>query len=145
MGGAFARTGLVAEIISEEMEEPKRVPGGAHAHFILCTDPFVGSANTDANGAVGTIFAVYRRREHSRSDQFHRRGSEQVAAGYVMYGPSTLLVYTCAGVNGFTLVPGLGEFLLPHVELRCPVRGNYFSANLGHLKQAKESLWPLKT
>ena len=136
MAGAFARTGLVAEIISEEMDKPKRVPGGANAHFILCTDPLDGSSNTDANGAVGTIFAVYRRRDNSRSDQFRRRGSEQVAAGYVMYGPSTLLVYTsCAGVNGFTLDPGLGEFLLSHVELRCPVRGNYFSANLGHLKQ----------
>ena len=62
MAGAFARTGLVAEIISEEMEESKRVPGGANAHFILCTDPLDGSSNTDANGAVGTIFPVYRRR-----------------------------------------------------------------------------------
>jgi fructose-1,6-bisphosphatase I len=60
MTRTFARTGLVAEIISEEMVEPKRVPGGANAHFILCTDPLDGSANTDANAAVGTIFAVYR-------------------------------------------------------------------------------------
>jgi len=135
MSEAFARTGLVAEIISEEMEKPIRVPGGANAHFVLCTDPLDGSSNTDSNGAVGTIFAVYRRRENSR-DEFLRRGSEQVAAGYVMYGPSTLLVYTsCAGVNGFTLDPELGEFLLSHVEIRCPTRGNYFSANLGNLHQ----------
>jgi fructose-1,6-bisphosphatase I len=80
-----------------------------------------GSSDTDANGVVGAIFAV-------------PAGSEQVAARYVMYGPSTLLIYTsCAGVNGFTLDPGLGEFLLSHVELRCSVRRNYFSANLGQL------------
>jgi fructose-1,6-bisphosphatase I len=136
---AFAQTGLVAEIISEEMEAPRSVPGGSDAHFVLCTDPLDGSANTDTNGAVGTIFAVYRRRENSRSGdwlQVLRRGSEQVAAGYVMYGPSTLLVYTSyAGVNGFTLDPNLGEFLLSHSDIRCPVRGSYFSANLGHLQQ----------
>jgi fructose-1,6-bisphosphatase I len=136
---AFARTGLVAEIISEEMEEPRRVPGGSDAQFILCTDPLDGSANTDSNGALGTIFAVYRRRGNSGSGdwlQVLRRGSEQVAAGYVMYGPSTLLVYTSgAGVNGFTLDPNLGEFLLSHSDIRCPARGNYFSANLGHLQQ----------
>jgi fructose-1,6-bisphosphatase I len=136
---AFARTGLVAEIISEEMEEPKQVPGGNDAQFVICTDPLDGSSNTDANGTVGTIFAIYRRRENSPSGdwlQVLRRGSEQVAAGYVMYGPSTLLVYTsCAGVNGFTLDPNLGEFLLSHFDIRCPARGDYFSANLGHLHQ----------
>jgi len=134
---AFAGTGLVAEIISEEMEVPQTVPGGADGKFILCTDPLDGSANVEANGAVGMIFAVYRRREGSLRDSLQQvlpRGSEQVAAGYVMYGPSTLLVYTSsAGVNGFTLDPNVGEFLLSHVELRCPVRGNYLSANLAHL------------
>jgi fructose-1,6-bisphosphatase I len=65
---AFAGTGLVAEIISEEMEVPQAVPGGTDAKFILCTDPLDGSANVDANGAVGMIFAVYRRREGSLRD-----------------------------------------------------------------------------
>jgi fructose-1,6-bisphosphatase I len=137
MAAAFAGTGLVAEIISEEMEVPQTVPGGADAKFILCTDPLDGSANVDANGAVGMIFAVYRRREDWLRDSLQQvlpQGSEQVAAGYVMYGPSTLLVYTsCAGVNGFTLDPDLGEFLLSHAELHCPKRGNYLSANLAHL------------
>jgi fructose-1,6-bisphosphatase I len=134
MTETFASTGLVAEIISEEMEEPKRVPGGANAHFILCTDPLDGSSNTDANGAVGTIFAIYRRRENSPGDESVRRGADQVAAGYVMYGPSTLLVYSSrAGVNGFTLDPQLGEFLLSHSDIRCPSRGKFFSANLGNL------------
>src|SRR6185437_15892726 len=138
---AFARTGLVAEIISEELQVPVRVPGGAAARFVLCTDPLDGSANTDANGAVGTIFALYRRRGDSpREDSppVRWRGSEQVAAGYVMYGPSTLLVYTSrTGVNGFTLDPNVGEFLLSHANIRCPVRGNYLSANLAHLRR-----WP---
>jgi fructose-1,6-bisphosphatase I len=137
MVAAFAGTGLVAEIISEEMEVPQAVPGGADAKFILCIDPLDGSANVDANGAVGMIFAVYRRREGWLRDSLQQvlpKGSEQVAAGYVMYGPSTLLVYTsCAGVNGFTLDPNLGEFLLSHAEVRCPKRGNYLSANLAHL------------
>jgi fructose-1,6-bisphosphatase I len=139
MIGAFVGTGLVAEIISEEMVAVRRVPGGADAHFILCTDPLDGSSNTEVDGAVGTIFALYRRRKNSHRDdaaQVALRGSEQVAAGYVLYGPSTLLVYTsCAGVNGFTLDPDLGEFLLSHVDIRCPFRGNYFSANLGNLHQ----------
>jgi fructose-1,6-bisphosphatase I len=135
---AFAQTGLVAEIISEELEVPRRVTGGAAARFVLCTDPLDGSANTDANGAVGTIFAIYRRRGDSLKEEQRQapwRGSEQVAAGYVMYGPSTLLVYTSgAGVNGFTLDPNVGEFLLSHANIRCPVRGNYLSANLAHLR-----------
>jgi fructose-1,6-bisphosphatase I len=83
------------------------------------------------------IFAVYRRRQSSLRDsrqQVLPPGSEQVAAGYVMYGPSTLLVYTsCEGVNGFTLDPSVGEFVLSHAEIRCPLRGNYLSANLAHL------------
>jgi fructose-1,6-bisphosphatase I len=139
MIAAFARTGLVAEIVSEELEVPKRVPGGADARFVLCTDPLDGSANTDTNGAVGTIFSLYRRRGDTPREDLRQvpwRGSEQVAAGYVMYGPSTLLVYTsCAGVNGFTLDPSVGEFLLSHADIRCPVRGTYVSANLVHLRQ----------
>lgn len=135
--GAFARSGLVAIIVSEEMQAARCLPDGADARFILCTDPLDGSANVDANGAVGTIFSVYRRRESYRGDDLRqalRRGSEQVAAGYIMYGPSTLLVYTSsADVNGFTLDPCIGEFLLSHEQIRCPARGDYFSANLAHL------------
>jgi fructose-1,6-bisphosphatase I len=81
MIAAFARTGLVAEIVSEELEVPKRVPGGADARFVLCTDPLDGSANTDTNGAVGTIFSLYRRRgDTPREDlrQVSWRGSEHL-------------------------------------------------------------------
>lgn len=133
----FAGTGLVSEITSEEMERPHQVPGGAGARFILCVDPLDGSSNTEANGAAGTIFAVYRRQE-GQLESGGLRGSDQVAAGYVMYGPSTILVYTSSGaVNGFTLDPDIGEFLLSHPEMQCPRRGSYFSANMANL-----SNWP---
>ena len=139
---AFARTGLISHLVSEELEEPRHMQGAANANFVLCVDPLDGSSNTDANGALGSIFSIYRRAGHPHKDdllQIVRRGSEQVAAGYVMYGPSTVLVYTSsAGVNEFTLDPALGEFLLSHPDMRCPARGKYFSANLGNLPK-----WPV--
>ena len=104
---AFAEIGLVAAIVSEEMDEPKHVAGGNEARYLLCVDPLDGSSNTDINGPVGTIFGVYRRitaRAQESAGDLLRQGKEQVAAGYVMYGPSTVLVYTCGdGVHGFTL------------------------------------------
>ena len=133
---AFADSGLVAAIVSEEMDEARHVMGGSEARYILCVDPLDGSSNTDVNGAVGTIFGIYRKTtsgQNESAEDLLRRGSEQVAAGYVMYGPSTLLVYTCgAGVNGFTLDPSLGEFLLSHEDIRCPSRGHYYSGNMGY-------------
>jgi fructose-1,6-bisphosphatase I len=138
---AFAQTGLVSDVVSEEMEEPAHMQGAANAHFVLCIDPLDGSSNTDANGALGSIFGIYRRPKHSlKSDLLRtvRRGTDQVAAGYIMYGPSTVLVYASpGGVNEFTLDPGLGEFLLSRADLHCPARGKYFGANLGNLPR-----WP---
>jgi len=133
---AFAESGLVAAIVSEELDEAKHMAGGSDARYVLCVDPLDGSSNTDINGPVGTIFGIYRRitiGAHETLRDLLRKGSEQVAAGYVMYGPSTILVYTCGdGVNGFTLDHDLGEFLLSHDNIRCPARGHYYSANLGH-------------
>lgn len=133
---AFAETELVAAIVSEELDEAKHMAGGRNAKYILCIDPLDGSSNTDINGPVGTIFGIYRRvttGPHETAQDLLRKGAEQVAAGYAMYGPSTVLVYTCGdGVNGFTLDQDLGEFLLSHEHIRCPARGHYYSANLGH-------------
>ena len=133
---AFAESGLVAAIVSEELDEAKHIAGGSAAKYVLCVDPLDGSSNTDINGPVGTIFGIYRRLTtgaHETMRDLLRKGSEQVAAGYVMYGPSTVLVYTCGdGVHGFTLDHDLGEFLLSHENIRCPARGHYYSANLGH-------------
>jgi fructose-1,6-bisphosphatase I len=138
---AFAGTGLVAAIVSEEMAEPLSMAGGEDAEYVLCTDPLDGSSNIDINGPVGTIFGFYQRHTTGQGKSApNRLGSEsqQVAAGYVMYGPSTILVYTSGnGVNGFTLDEERGEFLLSHANLRCPGQGHYYSGNLGHYHE-----WP---
>ena len=138
---AFAETGLVCGIVSEELETLKKVPCGDGGKYILCVDPVDGSSNLDVNGSVGTIFGIYRRAQTSQLDleqELLRKGSEQIAAGYVMYSTSTILVYTCGhGVNGFTLDRDLGEFLLSHENISCPRRGHYYSANLGHFYE-----WP---
>ncbi|MBI3961261.1 MAG: class 1 fructose-bisphosphatase, partial [Deinococcus sp.] len=132
---AFAQTELVAGLVSEELDDVKLLACSNEAKYILCTDPLDGSSNTDINGAVGTIFGFYRRRTTGQclvAEELRRKGAEQVAAGYVMYGTSTVLVYTCGhGVHGFTLDRDLGEFLLSHEQIRCPVRGHTYSANLG--------------
>ena len=134
---AFAHTGLVAAIVSEEMEKVKQVAGAEEAKYILCTDPLDGSSNTDINGSVGTIFGIYRRKKSGPIDpvsEVLRRGAEMVAAGYVMYGTSTVLVYACGhGVFGFTLDREVGEFLLSHDNIQCPPRGHYYSANVARL------------
>jgi fructose-1,6-bisphosphatase I len=134
---AVADTGTVAAIVSEEMAEPRSIPK-AEGGFILCTDPLDGSSNTDINASVGTIFGIYRRRPGASGkvaiDELLRPGSEQIAAGFINYGPSTMVVFTTGrGVSGFTLDSDVGEFLLTHPSLRCPRRGKYYSANLGNL------------
>jgi fructose-1,6-bisphosphatase I len=137
MVDAMANSGLVSAIVSEEIGEVKHIAGGREAQYVLCIDPLDGSSNIDVNRAVGTIFGIYRRissgRRHDAVEDVLRKGSEQVAAGYVMYGTSALLVFTRAfGVNGFTMDHDLGEFVLSHRNIRCPARGRVYAANLGH-------------
>lgn len=138
---AFATTGLVCHVVSEEEAEVRTFSTGSGAKYILVTDPLDGSSNTDINGSIGTIFGIYRRVEGPAGDislQVLRKGSDLVAAGYVMYGTSTVLVYACEhGVQGFTLDRDLGEFLLSHENISCPRQGHYYSANLGHYYE-----WP---
>ena len=133
---AFAETNLVAGVVSEELDQVRQIMTGANAKYLLCIDPLDGSSNTDINGVLATIFGIYRCAEEVKgglTEQMMRKGSEQIAAGYVMYGASTILVYTCGhGVHGFTLDRDLGEFLLTHNNLCCPPRGQVYSANLGH-------------
>jgi fructose-1,6-bisphosphatase I len=135
---AFTDTHLVAGLVSEELDEVKVLECSGSANYILCIDPLDGSSNADINGAVGTIFGIYRRTSDTdgsnacapEEELIHGR-ARQVAAGYVMYGTSTILVFTYGhGVQGFTLDRDLGEFLLSHEQIRCPVRGRYYSANL---------------
>ena len=129
---------LVCEIVSEEMEEAVRLSQSCRGRkYSLFLDPLDGSSNIDINGTVGTIFAIHRRRDEMMDEtpeaDLLQRGSAQIAAGYVMYGPSTILVYTTGeGVHGFTLDPGIGEFILSHENIRMPVRGKTYAINVGN-------------
>ena len=123
----------VAMLVSEENEEPvtfDREP--ETGRYIVVFDPLDGSSNIDVNVSVGTIFSIYRRPEHHGHDEVHRSclqpGSKQVAAGYVVYGSSTILVYTAGnGVFGFTLDPAIGAYVLSHDNLRMPKQGSSLS------------------
>lgn len=131
---AFASTGLVHAMVSEELDDLTPMPGGENGPYIIACDPVDGSSNTDINGSLGTIFGFWLRIPGaSLSENALRKGSDQILAGYVMYSTSTLLVCATAhGVHGFTLDRELGEFLLSHEDIKCPPRGHYYSANLGH-------------
>jgi len=112
---------------------PDRFPKGK---YVLLFDPLDGSSNVDVNASLGTIFSIHRKRTPGPDGTVEdclQKGSDQVAAGYVVYGSSTMLVYTAGrGVHGFTLDPSLGEFLLSHENLRIPKRGKSYSANEGN-------------
>jgi fructose-1,6-bisphosphatase I len=130
---ALEASGLVSIVVSEEMDEPLYL---REAPYVVCVDPVDGSSNLDINGVVGTIFSVRRRRGAGRATvaaDAAQPGSAQVAAGYIMYGASTVLVYTTGqGVHGFTLAPTIGEFIHSHPDLRIPARGRIYSVNDGN-------------
>lgn len=132
MVGALRATGVVAAVVSEELPQAEVMVETSGA-FIVCTDPLDGSSNTDVNGAVGTIFGVWRRRHPGPIDpvgDMLRPGREQVMAGYVMYGPATILLYTAGrGTHGFTLDWEQDDWVLTHPSVRCPAHGPYFAAN----------------
>jgi len=110
---------------------------GRDGKYVVCMDPLDGSSNIDVNVSVGTIFSIYRRitprGEKASKEDFLQPGSRQVAAGYVIYGSSTMLVYTTGnGVNGFTLDPSMGEFCLSHPDIKTPLNGIIYSVNEGN-------------
>lgn len=109
---------------------------GRNARYVILTDPLDGSSNIDVNVAVGTIFSIYRRVSPIGTpvtlEDFMQPGNQQVAAGYVVYGSSTMLVYTTGnGVNGFTYDPSLGVFCLSHENIKIPHTGKIYSINEG--------------
>ena len=135
---AMDHGGHLCAMASEEVDGiiqiPPQFPKGK---YVLMYDPLDGSSNIDVNVSIGTIFSVYRRKTPAGGDgtleDCLRKGSEQVAAGYIVYGPSTMLVYTAGhGVHGFTLDPSLGEFVLSHENIRMPSRGKLYSINEGN-------------
>ena len=125
-------------VASEENEKIIQIDGevSKNAKYIVAMDPLDGSSNIDVNVAVGTIFSIYRRFSidgKATLKDVLQKGTEQVAAGYIIYGSSTMLVYTTGkGVNGFTLDPSIGEFCLSHPEMKIPEDGVIYSINEGN-------------
>lgn len=135
---ALTSGGECCIVASEEEDDFVRIdsPVSKNAKYIVCIDPLDGSSNIDVNVTVGTIFSILRRKSTegpaSLSDVL-QKGTEQVAAGYIIYGSSTMLVYTTGkGVNGFTLDPSIGEFCLSHPDMKIPDDGVIYSINEGN-------------
>ncbi|MEK7698843.1 MAG: class 1 fructose-bisphosphatase [Planctomycetota bacterium] len=134
---AMEHGGHLSVMASEENEDiipiPDKFPKGK---YVLLFDPLDGSSNIDVNVSVGTIFSIYRRKtagNESLKEDCLRKGVEQVAAGYIVYGSSTMMVYTTGnGVHGFTLDPSIGEFLLSHENIQIPTKGKIYSINEGN-------------
>jgi fructose-1,6-bisphosphatase I len=131
---------IVCGIGSEENDDFITVAGSDNSHnnkYVVLMDPLDGSSNIDVNVSVGTIFSVFRRITPVGTpvtmEDFLQPGINQVAAGYVIYGTSTMLVYTTGhGVNGFTLNPAIGTFYLSHPNMKYPDKGNIYSINEGN-------------
>lgn len=135
---ALSAGGECCVIASEENEDiiPIDSAVSKDAKYVVLMDPLDGSSNIDVNVSIGTIFSIYRRLSFNGPGTLQdclQAGSEQVAAGYVVYGSSTMLVYTTGhGVNGFTLDPSIGEFCLSHPNMRIPEDGTIYSINEGN-------------
>jgi fructose-1,6-bisphosphatase I len=138
-------TGRLAVLGSEEHKDflpiPEKHPTGK---YVLLYDPLDGSSNIDYNVSTGSIFSIYRRKSDSGPGNLGdllQPGRDLVAAGYIIYGSSTMLVYTTGrGVHGFTLDPSVGEFLLSHRDIQFPAKPQYFSVNLGYQKYWSEGI-----
>ncbi|MEK7818924.1 MAG: class 1 fructose-bisphosphatase [Bacteroidota bacterium] len=134
---AMDHGGHLCVMASEENEDilllPEKYPKGK---YVLLFDPLDGSSNIDANVSIGTIFSLYRRVSEKGNGTLNdctQPGYKQIAAGYVVYGSSTMFVYTTGeGVHGFTLDPSIGEFLLSHENIKIPRRGKIYSVNEGN-------------
>ena len=135
---ALSSGGECCAIASEENEDVVIIENevSKNAKYVVAMDPLDGSSNIDVNVSIGTIFSIYRRTSTSGPgtlEDFLQPGTKQVAAGYVIYGSSTMLVYTTGkGVNGFTLDPSIGEFCLSHPDLQTPEQGAIYSINEGN-------------
>ena len=131
---------IVCGIASEEEDDFITIKGGNKKHdnkYIVLMDPLDGSSNIDVNVSVGTIFSIYRRITPDGTpvtiDDFLQPGKQQVAAGYIVYGTSTMIVYSTGhGVNGFTLNPAIGTYYLSHHNMKFPEKGNIYSVNEGN-------------
>ena len=144
---ALIRGGECCIIGSEEQEDLIFVDprNNVRGDYIVLFDPLDGSSNIDVNVSVGTIFSIYRMPEGASGEftlqDVLRPGIEQLAAGYVVYGSSTMMVYTTGqGVNGFTLDPSVGEFMLSHPNIKTPEAGTLYSINEGYYRAFEKGL-----
>jgi fructose-1,6-bisphosphatase I len=132
----MARSGYICVMTSEEDDDIIPVREGYEGKYTLAFDPMDGSSNIDVNVSIGTIFSIHRRSTESgqgTQDDLLQPGSKLVAAGYIIYGSSTMIVYSTGnGVHGFTLDPSVGEFFLSHENIRIPEKSKYFSVNEGN-------------
>ncbi len=137
--------GNVCVMASEEEEGPINIPPEyPSGRYVLVFDPLDGSSNIDVNVSIGTIFSIYKRESGKGPGNLKdllREGRDQVAAGYILYGSSTVLVYTVGdGVHCFTLDPYVGEFFLSHENIRMPERGKCYSINEGNRSRWEQSV-----
>lgn len=140
----FDRVPVVAGMASEELPEPFVFEQHKKARYVLLHDPLDGSGNVDCDLPMGTIFSVHRRKDLERPvsmEDFLRKGTDQVAAGYLLYGPATMFVYTAGGgVSGFTLDRAVGSFFLTHPTMQIPAATGAYSVN-----ESNERKWPERT
>lgn len=143
---ALKVSGKCCGIASEEEDDFVVVDNelSKDAKYVVLFDPLDGSSNIDVNVSIGTIFSIYRRVSESGQCQLSdllQKGAKQVAAGYIIYGSSTMLVYSTGhGVNGFTLDPSIGEFCLSHPDIRIPELATTYSINQGYFQKFEEGL-----
>jgi len=144
---AFENGGEVCGIASEENDDFVAFSSetAQKGNYVVLFDPLDGSSNIDVNVSIGTIFSIYRRISPNGTpatlEDMLQTGDQQVAAGYVLYGSSTILVYsTGKGVNGFTLDPAVGEFFLSHPDMKMPEEGRLYSINEGNLQDFDPTL-----
>lgn len=131
----LSESGQVYAIASEELEKPVFVKKNS-GDYTVFLDPLDGSSNIDVNINIGTIFSIY----HKNKDLL-QPGKKQVATGYIIYGSSVMLVYSCGnGVNGFTLDPSIGSFLLSHPDIKIPQKGKIYSLNEGYYQLYNKAL-----
>jgi fructose-1,6-bisphosphatase I len=140
---ALMKGGEACAIISEESES--YVDLNNDGKYVIAIDPLDGSSNIDVNVSIGTIFSIYRRKTVEgmpiQEVDILQKGTEQVAAGYILYGSSTMLVYTTGhGVNGFTYEPTLGEYFLSHPDMQMPENGKIYSINEGSANSFSDSV-----
>jgi len=137
----FANVDVVCALASEEMDDAYFFPEERQGRYVLIFDPLDGSGNVDVDGSMGTIFSIHRRVTEGpgrpTDADFFQKGSEQVAAGYILYGPSTMFVYSAGGpVNGFTLDRAIGTFFLTHPDMRFRESEGSYAVN-----EANEAKW----